>query len=118
VAALLGTHEEVLQVERRAPEERRVREVVEREADRAPAAPADQRLEVAARPEAVPAEPRGRGRQLVGEAFVLGEAADEPEDRRDVAPRGRSAFVWDSTCASGPWSTFTLLFDFTLIFES
>src|SRR5438874_2767045 len=31
---------------------------------------------------------RSRGRHLAGQALVCGEAADEPEDRGNVAPRG------------------------------
>src|SRR5438046_2192470 len=88
VAALLGNHEEILQVERRTREERREREEVEREANGALAAPADQRLEVAAPPEAVPPDLRGRGRNMEGQALVCGEAADEQGDRGDVAQRG------------------------------
>src|SRR5213083_74731 len=59
VAACFGQDEEVLEIERRPAEERGVGEVVERQADGDAAAPADERLEVAAAPEAVAADPLG-----------------------------------------------------------
>src|SRR5213083_2789761 len=59
VAARLGQDEEIFEVERGPAEERRVREVVEREADGRAAAPADECLEVARPPEAVAADPLG-----------------------------------------------------------
>src|SRR6266446_6328444 len=89
-APLLGQHEEVLEVEAGPREERGVREEVEREADRAAAAPADEGLEIASRAEAVGAHPGRGGLHLVGEPLVLGQAADEGQDGRHV-PRGANA---------------------------
>src|SRR2546428_11023086 len=74
VAARLGQDEEVLEVERGPAEERRVREVVEREADGRAAAPADERLEAAPPPQAVAADPLGGRLPHGGEAPATRDA--------------------------------------------
>src|SRR5207245_825867 len=85
-----GQDEKVLEVERRPAEERGVREVVECQADGRATPASDERLEVAPSAEAVTADPRGGCLHPVGEPIVLGEAADQPEDRERVA-RGRGS---------------------------
>src|SRR2546427_3177237 len=87
VAALRGQDEKVLEVERRRAEERGVREVVECQAEGRATPAADERLEVAPSAEAVTADPPGGRLHPVGEPLVLGEAADQPEDRGRVARR-------------------------------
>jgi hypothetical protein len=89
-AALGGEHEEILEIERGARQERRVREEVEREADGPAAATTDEGLEIAPPAEAVTPDPAGRGDALVGQALVLGQAPDQREDRRNVAPGARA----------------------------
>src|SRR5262249_40372576 len=82
---LLRKHEEILQIERRAPQERRVGEEVEREGDGLAPSMADDCLEVAPRAEAVaPDLARGRDR-LVGQPLVFGESTDQPENHRHVS---------------------------------
>ena len=84
---LLGEDEEVFQVQAGAPEKRRVREEVEGKAHGPPPAPADERLEVRAPAEAVPARLGGGDLDLVHQPLVLGEAPDERDDGRNVSPR-------------------------------
>jgi hypothetical protein len=90
-AAALGRRdEEIFEIERRARQERRVREEVESEADRPAAPAADEGLEVAARAEAIAPDPGRGGDAFVREALVLRQTADQREDRRNVAPGARA----------------------------
>ena len=75
-AALLRQHEEVFEIETRAPQEGREREVVDGQPDVGATPAADERLEVAASPEAVAADLLARGDHLLRQPLVLGEAAD------------------------------------------
>src|SRR5262249_51637554 len=78
--ALLGEHEEVLQIEGGFGEEGREREEVEREAHGASALARDERLEVRAPAEAVTPDTRRGGPALVTEPLVVGETPDERQD--------------------------------------
>jgi hypothetical protein len=87
-APLVGEHEQILQVERGSGQERRVGEVIEGESHRVAAPPADERLEVPSGAEAV-AVKTGHGRlDLMRQPLVVGQAADQGENRRHIAGRG------------------------------
>src|SRR3989442_10241831 len=106
VAALLGQHEQVFEVERGLRQEGGVREEVECEADGAGAAPADQRLEIAAAAEAVSPHRGGGGDALGRETLVTREAADQLADHAGVARRsaadGEPCLRYDTPIAAPP----------------
>jgi len=88
--ALVGQHEEILEVERRAGQERGVGEEIEREADGRAVALADERVEVAPWAEAVTTDATKARLAFAGQPLVLREPPDEAKDGGDVAPCTRS----------------------------
>jgi hypothetical protein len=83
-----GEHEQVLEIERGARQERGVREVIEREPHGLAILPGDQRLEVSPATEAVAAQARHTGLDLRQEPFVTSQAANQGQDRGYVAGSG------------------------------
>ena len=84
MAALVGNHEEVLEVEPRLPEEGRERVKEEGKADRLPRVFRDQGLRVPVRAEEVFSEQLLRHRDLVLELLETRQLANQMRDDRNV----------------------------------